>query len=76
MRLVAAQGSSAAGPASQFSQEQLEQGLGVGTIAGEIDGVKVVLILLDTGADTSLLSRGALEELVRVGSNINVVVPK
>ncbi|GMF39118.1 unnamed protein product [Phytophthora fragariaefolia] len=43
-----------------------------GTVDAKVDGVAVVAILLDSGADTSLVARGVLDALEQAGKSVSV----
>ncbi|GMF46801.1 unnamed protein product [Phytophthora fragariaefolia] len=43
-----------------------------GSVAAAIDGIAVTALMLDTGADTSLVARGVLEALTQIGKVLRV----
>ncbi|KAE9034970.1 hypothetical protein PR003_g9886 [Phytophthora rubi] len=43
-----------------------------GSVAAAIDGIAVTALMLDTGANTSLVARGVLEALVQTGTVLRV----
>ncbi|KAE9131587.1 hypothetical protein PF010_g3481 [Phytophthora fragariae] len=43
-----------------------------GSVAAAIDGIAVTALMLDTGADTSLVARGVLEALTQMGKVLRV----